>query len=91
MAVFWLDLGPPSYPRLEDVDKVLHCDCGFEAHAGHEDGLVAEVQRHAREAHGMALSHGEALLLAFQAELQQEVPSAIAREAGGRTDKGGQE
>jgi hypothetical protein len=73
------------------VDKVLHCDCGFEAHAEHEDGLVTEVQRHAREAHGMALSHGEALLLAFQAELQQEVPSAIAREAGGRTDKGGQE
>ena len=73
------------------MDKVLHCDCGFEAHARHEDGLVAEVQRHAREPHGMALSHGEALLLAFQAELQQEVPSAIAREAGGRTDKGGQE
>ena len=51
------------------MDKVLHCDCGFEARAEDEDGLVAEVRRHAREAHGMALSHDEALLLAFRAEL----------------------
>jgi Protein of unknown function (DUF1059) len=51
------------------MDKVLHCDCGFEARATDEDGLVAEVQRHAREAHGMALSYDEALLLAFRAEL----------------------
>ena len=51
------------------MDKVIHCDCGFEARAADEDGLVAEVRRHAREAHGMALSHDEALLLAFRAEL----------------------
>jgi len=51
------------------VDKVLHCDCGFEARAAGGEELVAEVQRHAREAHGMALSHEEALLLTFQAEL----------------------
>jgi len=66
---------------------MLHCECGFEARAEHEDGLIAEVQRHAWEAHGMALSHGEALLLAFQAELYHEVPSAIAREAKSRTAK----
>ena len=54
------------------MDKVLHCDCGFEARAADEDGLVAEVQRHAREAHGMALSHDEALLLAFRAELNEK-------------------
>jgi predicted small metal-binding protein len=29
------------------VGKVLHCDCGFEARAEQEDGLVAQVQRHA--------------------------------------------
>jgi Protein of unknown function (DUF1059) len=51
------------------VETVLQCDCGFEARAEHEDELVAEVQRHAREAHGMALSHDEALLLVFRAEL----------------------
>jgi hypothetical protein len=51
------------------VDKVLYCDCGFEARAADEDGIVAEVQHHAQEAHGMALSREEALLLAFRAEL----------------------
>jgi Protein of unknown function (DUF1059) len=61
------------------VDKVLHCHCGFEARAEHEDGLVAEVQRHAREAHGMALSHDEALLLAFRAELDSDAPTTIPR------------
>ena len=59
------------------MDKVLHCDCGFEARAEDEDGLVAEVRRHAREAHGMALSHEEALLLAFRSELNGEVPTTI--------------
>ena len=53
------------------MDKVLHCDCGFEARAEHADELVAEVQSHARKAHGMALSHDEALLLAFHAELNE--------------------
>jgi len=51
------------------MDTVLHCECGFEARASDAEGLVAEVQRHAREAHGMALSDHEALLLAFRAEL----------------------
>jgi hypothetical protein len=35
------------------------------------DALVAEVQRHALEAHGMALTDDEALLLAFRAELDK--------------------
>ena len=59
------------------MDKALYCDCGFEARAQHEDDLVAEVRRHAQEAHGMALSHEEALLLAFRAELNGEVPTTI--------------
>ena len=42
---------------------MLHCDCGFEARAEDEEALVAEVRRHARDAHGMSLSHDEALLL----------------------------
>jgi Protein of unknown function (DUF1059) len=54
---------------VESWTKVIRCDCGFEARAGHEDELVAEVQRHARDVHGMALSRDEALLLAFRAEL----------------------
>ncbi len=59
------------------VDTVLHCDCGFEARAAGEDRLVEEVRRHALEAHGMDLSHDEALLLAFRAELRENAPPAI--------------
>jgi hypothetical protein len=65
------------------VDKVLHCDCGFEARAADEEQLVAEVQRHARQVHGMALSHDEALLLTFQAELDQHATVADARRSTG--------
>ena len=57
------------------MDKVIHCHCGFDARAEHEDGLVAEVRRHAWEAHGMALSPHEALLLAFRAELDATASS----------------
>jgi hypothetical protein len=53
---------------------VLQCDCGFEARADDEEELVAEVRRHAREVHGMSLSHDEALLLAFRAELDEPTP-----------------
>ena len=50
------------------MDKTLTCDCGYEARAGDDDALAAEVQRHARQAHAMALSHQEALLLVFRGE-----------------------
>jgi Protein of unknown function (DUF1059) len=69
------------------MDKVLHCDCGFEARAEDEDGLVAEVRRHAREVHRMALSHEEALLLAFRTELNGEVPTTIAHDTTTRTNE----
>jgi hypothetical protein len=51
------------------VDKTLTCECGFEARAGDDDRLAAEVQRHAWQAHGMALSDQAALLLVFRGEL----------------------
>ena len=54
----------------------LRCDCGFEARAADEEGLVAEVRRHARDAHGMALTHDEALVLAFRVELDANTPAA---------------
>jgi hypothetical protein len=59
------------------METVLRCDCGFEVRGTGEARLVAEVRRHAWEAHGMALSHGEALLLAFRAELDKEAPSTV--------------
>jgi hypothetical protein len=66
------------------VDKVLYCDCGFEARAPDENGLVTEIQRHAQEAHGMALARDEALLLAFRAELDASTPAATPRTATAR-------
>ena len=48
---------------------MITCECGFEARAADEGGLVAAVRRHAAEAHRMPLSHDEALLLVFHAEL----------------------
>jgi hypothetical protein len=68
------------------VDRVIRCHCGFEARAEHEDGLLGEVQRHASEAHGMALSREEALLLAFRSELDDGAPTAIPRKTTGQTD-----
>jgi Protein of unknown function (DUF1059) len=51
------------------MEKVLRCECGFEVHADEEAELVARVQRHALEAHGMRFSPHEVLRLAFRAEL----------------------
>jgi predicted small metal-binding protein len=50
------------------VDRVLQCDCGFEARATDEDGLVDQMRRHARDVHGMALTRNEALQLVAGAE-----------------------
>ena len=47
----------------------LNCNCGFEVHAHDEVELVARVQRHALQAHGMQLSTEEVLQLAFRAQL----------------------
>src|SRR4029453_11706158 len=52
------------------VEKVLRCDCGFEARGEHEDDLVAAVQSHAREAHGMTLSRGDGFLFRFRADVR---------------------
>ena len=45
------------------MGRVLSCEYAFEARAADEEGLVAEVRRHASEAHGMRLSRREAHLL----------------------------
>lgn len=56
------------------MEKTLQCECGFLARADDEAGLVDEVQRHARDVHGMTLSHDDALLLTFRAELGTQAP-----------------
>ena len=51
------------------MERVLTCECGFDARAADGEGLVAAVRRHAAEAHCMPLSYDEALLLVFHGEL----------------------
>ena len=70
------------------MDKTLTCDCGFIAQAPDGVGLATEVLRHAWEAHGMPLSHDEALRLLFQAELaaQPTIP-ARPKTATGREEQ----
>lgn len=63
---------------------MLRCDCGFEARADDEEGLVAEVRRHARDVHGMALSADEALLLAFRAQLGVAAQTTTSWETAAR-------
>ncbi len=62
------------------MESVVRCDCGFEARAAREEGLVAEVRRHAQEAHGMALTREEALLLVFRAGLDERTSSTSTKE-----------
>ena len=66
---------------------MLHCHCGFVARAKDEDRLVAVVRRHAWEVHRMALSHDEALVLAFRVELDGEVPTAIPHKTTTHTNE----
>jgi predicted small metal-binding protein len=67
------------------VRAVIRCECGFEAHAADEERLVAEVRRHAAETHGMSLSHEDALLLVFRAELA--APPTTPCETTDRSEK----
>jgi predicted small metal-binding protein len=50
------------------VEKVLVCDCGFEARASDDEALIEQIRRHAAEAHGMTLSHDQALQLTVTRE-----------------------
>ena len=51
------------------MKKTLQCECGLEGRAENDDGLAAEIQRHAVEPHGMAISAEQALLLAVRGQL----------------------
>jgi predicted small metal-binding protein len=50
-------------------DKVLRCECGYEVTATDEASLVEEIRWHARDAHGIAFSVEEALLVVLRSQL----------------------
>jgi len=50
---------------------VLRCDCGYEVSADSDEELVADVRRHALDAHGMEFTAEDALLVAFRVQLDE--------------------
>ena len=53
-------------------DTVLSCECGYEVTATDEAELIEEIRRHARDAHGIAFSIEDALLVVLRSELEPE-------------------
>jgi predicted small metal-binding protein len=49
--------------------KTPACECGYEVAARDEAGRVEEIRAHARDAHGIAFSLEEALLVLLRSEL----------------------
>jgi hypothetical protein len=60
------------------ADKALRCDCGYRLRGGTEERQVAEVRRHAWEAHGISFSVEEALAVLLRLELDDGVPADLA-------------
>jgi hypothetical protein len=50
--------------------KAPCCDCGYRLRARAEEEQVVEIRRHALEAHGIAFSAEEALLVLVRSELK---------------------
>ncbi len=52
------------------ADKIIRCDCGYRLEARAEGPRIAEVRRHAWEAHGISFSSEEALAVLLRLELE---------------------
>ena len=55
--------------------------------SGGSDAAVLQATAHNMAGHHMALSHDEALLLAFRAELNGETPTTIPHDTTTRTEE----
>jgi hypothetical protein len=64
--------------------KAPRCDCGYRLEAQTEEEQVAEVRRHALEAHGVTFSAEEALLVLLRSELQSTGESSPQLRKEGR-------
>jgi len=60
---------------MQATNKAVRCDCGHEVRAASEEMLLAGVQTHARNVHGIEFSREDALLVVFRAELQEGASS----------------
>ena len=70
-------------------DKTLRCECGYEVTAIDEAGRVEEIRSHAQEAHGIAFSVEEALLVLLRSQLDLSRAPAEGACATGARPKGG--
>jgi predicted small metal-binding protein len=57
-------------------DKSIRCDCGYRLRARTEERQVAEVRRHAWEAHGISFSTEDALAVLLRLELDVDEETA---------------
>ena len=58
-------------------DKIIRCDCGYLLRARSVLRQVAEVRRHAWEAHGISFSTEEALAVLLRGELELDERESI--------------
>jgi predicted small metal-binding protein len=56
------------------MEKVLRCECGFEARADNDEALVGRARAHAKSVHGMELTAEQVLELAARAESREVEP-----------------
>lgn len=52
--------------------KSIRCDCGYRVRGTTEERQVAEVRRHAWDAHGISFSTEEALAVLLRLELEPD-------------------
>ena len=68
--------------------KPASCECGYEVTAADEAGRVEEIRSHAQDAHGIAFSVEDALLVLLRSELGLSRDSSEAASAR-RVSRGG--
>jgi predicted small metal-binding protein len=67
------------------MERLLRCDCGFEVRAEDDVELVAGVQRHAYDAHGMRLTRDDVLQLALRLDAREMTEQPPEDPRGGTT------
>jgi predicted small metal-binding protein len=75
----------PSLTSPPSMERLLRCDCGFEVRAEDDAGLVACVQRHAFDAHGMRLTRDDVLQLAVRLDARAMTEQSPGDPKGGTT------
>jgi predicted small metal-binding protein len=70
-------------------DKGLRCDCGYQVTAPDETTQVEEIRLHAREAHGIAFSVEDALVVLLRSQLDLSRAPEETSVSDGRAPQGG--